>query len=104
MRRLGHFLLVSCFLVIPAVAQRGGGGFHGGMGGGFHALSWALASPTGLITAQDGVIPIRTTVTPMLTRLIRIPMFIRTHLRSTGMRTANPARPPARKQMENRFI
>jgi len=35
-RRLGHFLLVSCFLVIPAVAQRGGGGFHGGMGGGFH--------------------------------------------------------------------
>src|SRR5690348_8289733 len=35
MRRLAQFLLVGCFLVIPAVAQRGGGGFHGGMGGGF---------------------------------------------------------------------
>jgi hypothetical protein len=36
MRRLALFLLISCFLVIPALAQRGGGGFHGGMGGGFH--------------------------------------------------------------------
>jgi len=36
MRKLAQFLLVGCFLVIPAIAQRGGGGFHGGMGGGFH--------------------------------------------------------------------
>ena len=41
MRRLVQFLLISCFLALPAVAQRGGGrggggGFHGGMGGGFH--------------------------------------------------------------------
>jgi hypothetical protein len=36
MRRFAQFLLVGCFLVMPAVAQRGGGGFHGGMGGGFH--------------------------------------------------------------------
>jgi len=36
MRRLALFLLISCLLVIPALAQRGGGGFHGGMGGGFH--------------------------------------------------------------------
>ena len=36
MRRFAQFLLVGCFLVLPAVAQRGGGGFHGGMGGGFH--------------------------------------------------------------------
>jgi hypothetical protein len=35
MRRLAQFLLTGCFLVMPAVAQRGGGGFHGGMGGGF---------------------------------------------------------------------
>jgi len=35
MRRFAQLLLVSCFLVIPAVAQRGGGGFRGG-GGGFH--------------------------------------------------------------------
>jgi hypothetical protein len=36
MRRVAQFLLVVCFLVMPAaVAQRGGGGFHGGMGG-FH--------------------------------------------------------------------
>src|SRR5215471_12372484 len=35
MRKLAQFLLVGCFLVIPAIAQRGGGGFHGGMGG-FH--------------------------------------------------------------------
>jgi len=33
MRRFVQFLLVGCFLVIPAVAQRGGGGFHGGIGG-----------------------------------------------------------------------
>jgi hypothetical protein len=38
MRRLAQILLIGCFLVIPAVAQRGGGGggLHGGMGGGFH--------------------------------------------------------------------
>jgi len=48
MRTLGQFLLVICFLVLPAVAQRGGGfpgrtgggfgggGFRGGMGAGFH--------------------------------------------------------------------
>jgi hypothetical protein len=35
MRRFMPFLLVSSFLAIPAVAQRGGSGFHGGMGGGF---------------------------------------------------------------------
>ena len=35
MRRLAELLLVGCFLVMPVVAQRGGGGFHGGMGG-FH--------------------------------------------------------------------
>jgi hypothetical protein len=41
MRRLAQFLLIGCFLALPAVAQRGGGGhgggggFHGGMGGGF---------------------------------------------------------------------
>ena len=41
LRRFVQFLLVGCFLAIPAVAQRGGG-FHGGMGGfrggmgGFH--------------------------------------------------------------------
>ena len=35
MQRLAQFLLVGCLLVIPAVAQRGGGGFHGGTGG-FH--------------------------------------------------------------------
>ena len=40
--RFMQFLLVGCFLAIPAAAQRGGG-FHGGMGGfrggmgGFHA-------------------------------------------------------------------
>jgi len=33
MRRFVQFLAVTCFLVIPVVAQRGGGGFHGGMGG-----------------------------------------------------------------------
>jgi hypothetical protein len=37
MRKLAQFLLLSCFLVIPASAQRGGrGGSHGGAGGGFH--------------------------------------------------------------------
>jgi hypothetical protein len=37
MRRLAQVLLIGCFLVIPAVAQRGGGGggIHGGTGGGF---------------------------------------------------------------------
>ena len=38
MRRFAQFLLVASFLVVPAVAQRGGGGFRGGMvghGGGF---------------------------------------------------------------------
>jgi hypothetical protein len=33
MRRFAQFLLAGCFLVLPAIAQRGGGGFHGGMGG-----------------------------------------------------------------------
>jgi hypothetical protein len=32
MRRFAQFLLVACFLALSAVAQRGGGGFHGGMG------------------------------------------------------------------------
>ena len=37
MRNVAQFILVACFLLIPALAQRGGGGgFHGGMGGGFH--------------------------------------------------------------------
>jgi hypothetical protein len=42
MRRFAQFFLISCFLAIPGIAQRGGGGFHGGMGafhggtGGFH--------------------------------------------------------------------
>jgi hypothetical protein len=36
MRKFAQFLLVASFLVVPAVAQRGGGGFRGGMGGGFH--------------------------------------------------------------------
>jgi len=36
MRRFAQVLLVASFLVVPAVAQRGGGGFRGGMGGGFH--------------------------------------------------------------------
>lgn len=41
MRKLAQILLIGCFLTLPAVAQRGGGGhggggFHGGMGGGFH--------------------------------------------------------------------
>jgi hypothetical protein len=35
MPRVVQSLLIGCLLVIPAVAQRGGGGFHGGMGG-FH--------------------------------------------------------------------
>jgi hypothetical protein len=35
MPRFVQSLLIGCLLVIPAVAQRGGGGFHGGMGG-FH--------------------------------------------------------------------
>ena len=35
LRKFAQVLLAS-FLVIPAVAQRGGGGFHGGMSGGFH--------------------------------------------------------------------
>ena len=35
MRRFAQFFLVASLLVVPAVAQRGGGGFHGGMGGGF---------------------------------------------------------------------
>jgi hypothetical protein len=35
MKRFAQFLLVASFLVVPALAQRGGGGFHGG-GGGFH--------------------------------------------------------------------
>ena len=70
------------------------------------ALSSALAFLTGLIiTAQDGVIPIPTKVTPtILTRLIRTPMLIRTHQTPTGMRTADRTRPPAHKQIENRFI
>lgn len=34
MRGFAQFV-VACFLVMPALAQRGGGGFHGGMGG-FH--------------------------------------------------------------------
>jgi hypothetical protein len=34
MRRFAQFLLIGCFVVMPGVAQRGGG-FHGGMGGGF---------------------------------------------------------------------
>jgi hypothetical protein len=34
-RRFAQLLLVGCLAAIPAVAQRGGGGFHGG-GGGFH--------------------------------------------------------------------
>jgi hypothetical protein len=34
MRRFMPLLLVGSFLAIPAVAQRGGGGFRGGMGGG----------------------------------------------------------------------
>lgn len=33
MRRFAQFLLAGCVLVIPALAQRGGGGFRGGMGG-----------------------------------------------------------------------
>ena len=33
MQRLAQSLLIGFLLVIPAVAQRGGGGFHGGMGG-----------------------------------------------------------------------
>jgi hypothetical protein len=42
MQKLAQFLLIGCFLALPATAQRGGGahgggGFHGGMGGGgFH--------------------------------------------------------------------
>jgi len=65
----------------------------------------ALASPTGLITAEDGVIPILTTITPtILTRLIRTPMLIRTHPTTTRMHTADTTRPPACKQMEDRFI
>ena len=36
MKRFAQLLLVASFLVVPAVAQRGGGGFRGGMGGGFH--------------------------------------------------------------------
>jgi hypothetical protein len=39
MRKIAQFLLIGCFVALPAVAQRGGGhgggGFHGGMGGGF---------------------------------------------------------------------
>jgi hypothetical protein len=35
MRRFAQLFLISCLLAIPAIAQRGGGGFHGG-GGGFH--------------------------------------------------------------------
>jgi len=47
MRRLAYFLLVGCFLAIPAVAQRGGGGhfggggFHGGIVGGFRGSGFA---------------------------------------------------------------
>ena len=46
MRRLAQFLLVACFLAIPAVAQRGGGhfgggGFRSGMGGGFRGGGFA---------------------------------------------------------------
>ena len=36
MRRFAQFLLMGCFFAIPGIAQRGGGGFHGGGGGGFH--------------------------------------------------------------------
>lgn len=36
MRKLAQFLLVSCIFTFPAVAQRGGGGFHGGGMGGYH--------------------------------------------------------------------
>jgi hypothetical protein len=36
MQKFALLLLVGCFLVRPAIAQRGGGGFRGGMGGGFH--------------------------------------------------------------------
>jgi len=35
MGRFVRFLLVGCILAMPALAQRGGGGFHGGTGG-FH--------------------------------------------------------------------
>jgi hypothetical protein len=45
-RKFGQLLLAGCLLVIPAMAQRGGGGhgggggFHGGMGGGFRGGGW----------------------------------------------------------------
>jgi hypothetical protein len=39
-RKLARFLLASCLAVIPAVAQRGGGGFQG-RGGGFHGGGFA---------------------------------------------------------------
>ena len=65
--------------------------------------SSALVSPTVVITAQDGVILIRTPPT-ILTRLIRIPLLIHIHLQTTRMRTVDPNRHPVRKQMEDRFI
>ena len=45
MRRFAQFLLVASFLVVPAVAQRGGGGFRGGMGGGFHGHGGGFVGP-----------------------------------------------------------
>jgi len=41
MRNVARFLIIGCLTILPALAQRGGGGhgggFHGGGGGGFHS-------------------------------------------------------------------
>jgi hypothetical protein len=64
MRKLAQFLLIGCFLALPAVAQRGGGG-HGGGGGVMAAVStvavvvsmaeWAVSTGVAL-AAQDSVV------------------------------------------------
>ena len=53
------------------------------------ALSSALVSPTVVITAQDGVILIRTPPT-ILTRLIRIPLLIHIHLQDYAYEYSGP--------------
>src|SRR5579864_6893966 len=58
MRRFAQFVLVGCFLAIPAVAQRGGGGgFHGGMAV-VSVAEWAdsvvgWGAIVGALSAQD---------------------------------------------------
>src|SRR5580704_17535447 len=69
------------------------------------ALATGLAFPvTGLITVPDGVILTTVILITTLTRLIHTQCPILTHLLVTAMRTPDPIRPTARRQMGSRFF